>query len=155
MQMPSATNTTRLRFWRSPCCAAFALLLIQAAVAAARKAAYDLRLYLLEIAVRFGEVRDGYGGPRGQGDARPNGRVLVAEVQPARFLVTGGNANLAFAEQLGARGAAQLLAVQARHSDGGRRVRERLRNGEETCFGLRLPVPGGSPMVTRMQAAHA
>ncbi|MCT8269516.1 DUF5597 domain-containing protein [Xanthomonas translucens] len=153
--MPSATNTTRLRVWRSPCCAAFALLLIQAAVAAARKAAYDLPLYLLEVAVRFGEVRDGYGGPRGQGNPRPNGRVLVAEVQSARFLVTGGNANLAFAEQFGARGAAQLLAVQEQHSDGGRRVRERLRNGEETCFGLRLPEPGGSPMVTRLQAAHA
>ncbi|WP_439444629.1 DUF5597 domain-containing protein [Xanthomonas translucens pv. translucens] len=81
--------------------------------------------------------------------------MLVAEVQPARFLVTGGNANLAFAEQFGARGAAQLLAVQEQHSDGGRRVRERLRNGEETCFGLRLPEPGGSPMVTRLQAAHA
>lgn len=112
MQMPSATNTTRLRVWRSPCCAAFALLLIQAAVVAARKAAYDLPLYLLEVAVRFGEVRHGYRGPRGQGNARPNGRMLVAEVQSARFLVTGANANLAFAEQLGARGTAQLLAVQ-------------------------------------------
>nr|WP_230812681.1 DUF5597 domain-containing protein [Xanthomonas translucens] len=62
--------------------------------------------------MRFGQVRDGYGGPCGQGNAVPNGRVLVAAVEPERFLVTGVNANLAFAEKPGARGMAQLLAVE-------------------------------------------
>jgi len=127
---------------------------VQAAVEEEGIANVALAFSHLDVAVRFGEVRDGYGGPRGQGNAVPNGRVLVAEVEPERFLVTGANANLAFAAKLGARGAAQLLTVEEGHFDDGRWVRERLLNGDETYFGLRLPERGASLMVTLMQAAH-
>lgn len=127
---------------------------VQAAVEEEGIANVALAFSRLDVAVRFGEVRDGYGGPRGQGNAVPNGRVLVAEVEPERFLVTGANANLAFAAKLGARGTAQLLTVEEGHFDDGRWVRERLLNGDETYFGLRLPERGGSLMVTLMQAAH-
>jgi len=102
----------------------------------------------VDLVARFGEVRDGYGGPRGQGNADLSGRVLVAEAAPDRFLIIGASANLKFATKLGQRGSVQLLTVEEGHFDNGRWVRERLLNGDETAFGLILPPEGRSMMVT-------
>ncbi len=101
-----------------------------------------------DLVARFGEVRDGYGGPRGQGNADLSGRVLVAEAAPDRFLITGASANLKFATKLGQRGSVQLITVEEGHFDNGHWVRERLLNGDETAFGLILPPEGRSMMVT-------
>ncbi|KAB7764431.1 DUF5597 domain-containing protein [Xanthomonas maliensis] len=125
---------------------------VQAAVEEDGIANVPLAFSQLDVAVRFGEVCDGYGGPRGQGNQVPSGRVLVAEVAPERFLITGANANLMFAEQLGTRGPVQLLTVEEGHFEAGRWVRERTLNGDETYFGLRLPERGSSLMVTLLQA---
>lgn len=102
----------------------------------------------VDLVARFGEVRDGYGGPRGQGNADVSGRVIVAEEAPDRFLITGASANLKFAPKLGQRGSVQLVTVEQGHFEDGRWVRERLLNGDETAFGLILPAEGRSMMVT-------
>lgn len=102
----------------------------------------------VDLVARFGEVRDGYGGPRGQGNADVSGRVIVAEAAPDRFLITGASANLKFAPKLGQRGSVQLVTVEQGHFEDGRWVRERLLNGDETAFGLILPAEGRSMMVT-------
>lgn len=101
----------------------------------------------VDLVARFGEVRDGYGGPRGQGNKDLSGRVIVARAAPDRFLLTGASANVTFAPRLGAAGSVQLVTVEEGHFDGGRWVRERLLNGDETAFGLILPAEGRSLMV--------
>jgi hypothetical protein len=102
----------------------------------------------VDIVARFGEVRDGYGGPRGQGNRDLSGRVIVAEAAPDRFLITGAAANLKFASKLGRSDGVQLLTVEEGHFEAGRWVRERLLNGDETAFGLILPPEGRTMMVT-------
>ncbi|WP_242096410.1 DUF5597 domain-containing protein [Sphingomonas sp. CROZ-RG-20F-R02-07] len=102
----------------------------------------------LDLVARFGEVRDGYGGPRGQGNADLSGRVIAAQVAPDRFLLVGAAANLKFATKLGHPGTVQLVGVEQGRFESGRWVRERLLNGDETAFGLILPASGASLMVT-------
>ena len=102
----------------------------------------------VDLVARFGEVRDGYGGPRGQGNKDVSGRVIVARAAPDRFLLTGASANLKFAPRLGAAGGIQLVSVEEGHFEDGRWMRERQLNGDETAFGLVLPPEGRSLMVT-------
>ena len=123
---------------------------VQAAVEEDGLANVPLSFSALDAVARFGEVRNGYGGERGQGNSTPSGRVLTAEVAPDRFLIVGADANIAFAPKLGADGAAQLLTVEQGHFEQGRWVRERLLNGDETYFGLRLLADGASLMVSLM-----
>jgi len=121
---------------------------VRAAVEEDGMANIPMSFSAVDLVARFGEVRDGYGGPRGQGNADLSGRVLAAEAAPDRFLITGASANLKFATKLGQRGSVQLLTVEEGHFDNGRWVRERLLNGDETAFGLILPPEGRSMMVT-------
>lgn len=107
----------------------------------------------VDFVARFGEVKDVYGGKRGQGNADLSGRVIVARAAADQFLVTGASANLVFAPRLGQGGAMELVTVEEGHFEGGRWVRERLLNGDETAFGLVLPPEGRSLMVTLL-ATH-
>jgi len=100
-----------------------------------------------DLTVRFGDVRDGYGGPRGQGNADLSGRAIVAEVEPDTFFVTGASANLKFASKLGETGGVELLSVEEGRLKAGHWTRERFLNGDETAFGLILPAEGRSLMV--------
>lgn len=102
----------------------------------------------IELVARFGPVRDGYGGPRGQGNADLSGRVIAAQVAPDRYLLIGAGANLRFAPGLGHDGSIQLVTVEEGHFEAGRFVRDRLLNGDETAFGLVLPSTGRTLMVT-------
>ncbi len=102
----------------------------------------------VDLVACFGDVRDGYGGPRGQGNGDLSGRVIVARAAADRFLLTGVSANLRFATRLGRAGSVQLVSVGEGHFEGGRWVRDRLVNGDETAFGLILPATGRSLMVT-------
>jgi beta-galactosidase GanA len=102
----------------------------------------------VDLVARFGEVRDGYGGPRGQGNKDLSGRVLVAEAAPDRFYVTGTSANLKFSPKLGQTGSVQLVTVQEGRFEAGAWIGERLLNGDETAFGLILPKDGRSLLVT-------
>lgn len=102
----------------------------------------------MDLVARFGAVRDGYGGPRGQGNADLSGRVIAAQVAADRYLLTGAAANLKFALPLGQDGSVQLVRVEEGHVEAGRFVRDRLLNGDETAFGLILPPTGRTLMVT-------
>ncbi|KQM66313.1 hypothetical protein ASE65_14685 [Sphingomonas sp. Leaf16] len=102
----------------------------------------------MDLVARFGAVRDGYGGPRGQGNADLSGRVIAAQVAADRYLLTGAAANLKFALPLGQDGSVQLVRVEEGHVESGRFVRDRLLNGDETAFGLILPLTGKTLMVT-------
>lgn len=104
-----------------------------------------------DLVARFGEIRDGYGGPRGQGNNDLSGRVIAAQVTPNRFLLTGASANLKFATKLGEAGSVQLVTVEQGHFEDCRWVRERLLNGDETAFGLWLP-PAGRSLIVTVQA---
>ncbi|MBB4153363.1 hypothetical protein GGQ80_001265 [Sphingomonas jinjuensis] len=106
----------------------------------------------IDLVVRFGEVRDGYGGPRGQGNADVSGRVIAAQVAADRYLLVGANANLRFAPPLGRGGTVQLISVEEGHVERGAFVRDRWLNGDETAFGVKLPPTGATLMVTVEQS---
>jgi len=96
-----------------------------------------------DVAVRFGPVRDGYGGPRGRGNPQRNGRVLVGELGSGEFLLAGMNANIVFAPRLGAaQSKAMFVAVEEGHFEAGEWHTDRLLNGDETAFGVTLPAKG-------------
>lgn len=96
-----------------------------------------------DVAVRFGPVRDGYGGPRGQGNARRNGRVIVGQLAPDEFLISGMSANIVFAPKLGAREKNTMyLSVEEGHFENSVWHTDRLLNGDETAFGLGFPARG-------------
>lgn len=102
-----------------------------------------------DVAVRFGPVRDGYGGPRGRGNPQLNGRVLVGELGSGEFLLAGMNANLLFAPRLGAaQNKAMLVVVEEGHFEAGEWHTDRLLNGDETAFGVTLPAHGQTLKVT-------
>ncbi|WP_260928069.1 DUF5597 domain-containing protein [Novosphingobium sp. 9] len=101
-----------------------------------------------DAVARFGPVRDGYGGPRGQGNADLSGRVIVVQAAPDKFLLAGASANLMFAPKLGTAGHVELVHVEQGHFKDGQWIVERTLNGDETAFGLILPPEGGSLMVT-------
>jgi hypothetical protein len=121
---------------------------VQPAVEEDGMANIPLAFSKVDLVARFGEVRDGYGGPRGQGNPDLSGRVIVAEAAPDRFLILGASANLRFATKLGQPGSVQLATVEEGHFEAGRWVRERLLNGDETAFGLVLPPEGRALMVS-------
>lgn len=105
-----------------------------------------------DVAVRFGRVNDGYGGPRGQGNPQRNGRVIVGQLSPDEFLLAGMNANVIFAPKLGApHTRAMLVTVEEGHFDAGVWHTDRLLNGDETAFGLFLH-PHGTLMKVKVRA---
>lgn len=105
-----------------------------------------------DVAVRFGRVNDGYGGPRGQGNPQRNGRVIVGQLSPDEFLLAGMNANVIFAPKLGApHTRAMLVMVEEGHFDAGAWHTDRLLNGDETAFGLFLH-PHGTLLKVKVRA---
>jgi Domain of unknown function (DUF5597)/Beta-galactosidase len=96
-----------------------------------------------DVAVRFGPVLPGYGGPRGRGNPQRNGRVLVGQLSADEFLVAGMNASLFLAPKLGAPATqAMLVRVEEGHFEAGTWHMDRLLNGDETAFGITLPSHG-------------
>ena len=105
-----------------------------------------------DVAVRFGPVLNGYGGPRGRGNPQRNGRVLVGQISADEFLIGGMNANIIFAPKLGsALTHAMLVTVEEGHFADGVWHTERLLNGDETAFGLTLK-PHGSLLKVKVRA---
>jgi len=105
-----------------------------------------------DVAVRFGPVLNGYGGPRGRGNPQRNGRVLVGQISPDEFLIGGMNANLIFAPKLGsALTHAMLVTVEEGYFEAGVWHTERLLNGDETAFGVTLK-PHGSLLKVKVRA---
>ena len=96
-----------------------------------------------DVAVRFGPVTNNYGGARGRGNPRRNGRVLVGQIAPNEFLISGMSANVILAPRLGsAAKKAMVVSVEQGHFEAGEWHVDRLLNGDETAFGLTLPEHG-------------
>lgn len=105
-----------------------------------------------DVAVRFGQVTENYGGARGRGNPQRNGRVLVGQIAPGEFLIGGMNANLIFAPKLGApQTKAMLLSVEEGYFEAGEWKVDRLLNGDETAFGVTLP-PHGQTLKVKVRA---
>ncbi|RDI97515.1 hypothetical protein DVT68_16235 [Dyella solisilvae] len=116
---------------------------VQAAIEQEGVANLGLGFDAFDASVRFGAVTDGYGGPRGRGNPQRNGRVLIGQLGPSEFLIAGMNANIIFATKLGAPMTnTMLLSVEEGHFEEGDWKVDRLLNGDETAFGLRLPAHG-------------
>lgn len=96
-----------------------------------------------DVAVRFGTVTANYGGARGRGNPRRNGRVLVGQIAPNEFLISGMSANVILAPRLGSTAKkAMYISVEQGHFDSGEWHVDRLLNGDETAFGLTFPENG-------------
>jgi hypothetical protein len=96
-----------------------------------------------DVAVRFGPVLDNYGGPRGRGNPRRNGRMVVGQIAPNEFLISGMNANVILAPKLGSPAKkAMYITVEQGHFEGDEWHVDRLLNGDETAFGLTFPERG-------------
>ena len=116
---------------------------LQAAVEEEGMANPSLDFDQFDAVVRFGAVQDGYGGARGLGNPKLNGRVLIGQLTADEFLVSGMNATVVFAPKLGAPGQqAMYLSVEQGHFEGGEWQVDLLRNGDETNFGLSLSSKG-------------
>lgn len=102
-----------------------------------------------DVAIRFGAVTNGYGGPRGRGNPQRNGRILVGQLAPDQFLLAGMNASVVFSPRLGApEKHAMLIRVEEGHFAEGVWHSDRLLNGDETAFGVTLPPHGQTLKVT-------
>jgi hypothetical protein len=125
--------------WRSLCDAGH----MQAAIEQDGRANPALAFDDFDVAVRFGPVTDNYGGARGRGNPRRNGRVLVGQIAPNEFLISGMSANIILAPRLGSPAKkAMYLSVEQGHFEAAEWHVDRLLNGDETAFGLTFPEHG-------------
>ena len=126
-------------FWRSLSDAGH----MQAAIEQNGLANPTLTFDNFDVAVRFGPVLDNYGGPRGRGNPRRNGRVIVGQITPDEFLISGMSANIVLAPKLGsASKKAMYISVEQGHFESGEWHVDRLLNGDEAAFGLTFPERG-------------
>lgn len=122
---------------------------VQAAIEEEGSVNPTLTFSQFDVAVRFGLVANGYGGPRGRGNPQRNGRVLVGQLAPDQFLLAGMNANVIFAPKLGAaQSKTMLVRVEEGQFVDGVWHCDRLLNGDETAFGVTLPAHGKTLKVT-------
>lgn len=153
----SAENLTAYKGWASEIALNYALLgpaasawrslndtgHMQVAIEEEGLANPGLSFDTFDVVVRFGPVLNAYGGPRGRGNPQYNGRVLVGQLSPDEFLISGMNANLIFAPKLGSPATqAMLVTVEEGHFEAGQWRMDHLLNGDETAFGLTLPAHG-------------
>jgi hypothetical protein len=69
--------------------------------------------------------------------------VIVGQIAPNEFLISGMSANIILAPRLGsAAKKAMYLSVEQGHFEAGEWHVDRLLNGDETAFGLTLPEHG-------------
>lgn len=124
---------------------------LQAAVEEAGIANPQLSFDDYDAVVRFGPVRNGYGGERGQGSSDLGGRVLIGQISPNEFLLIGSNANVVFQPRLGSPYKdAEVISVEEGGFVDGKWKTSRLLNGDETYFGLVLPHAGATLQVKLM-----
>ena len=118
---------------------------LQAAIEESGIANPQLSFDNYDAVARFGPVRNGYGGARGQGNPDLSGRVLIGQMSPNEFLIIGSNANIAFRPKLGdPHHHAELVTVEEGGFVNGQWRTTRLLNGDETYFGLILPHQGAT-----------
>lgn len=105
----------------------------------------DLRLTYgkFESVVTFGMPKPSYGGLYGTGTKNRTGRALVAELSGDEFLIGGFDALVRFLPRRGSelRNAQFVTAEEGTFEDGVWK-RTRILNGDESFFGIFLPVDG-------------
>jgi hypothetical protein len=94
-----------------------------------------------DVLVQWGAIRNGYGGESAAGTTDRSGRALVAQRGDSEFFVLGFDSRVKFRRRGAAADASFLSVEQGRFVDGEWR-RERLLNGDQIFFGLRLPSQG-------------
>jgi hypothetical protein len=86
----------------------------------------------------YGTYRADHRTEQPSGTEKHQGRLLVAQVSPDEFVVTGADASVFF--QLGSKGTghAQILRVEEGRYEKGEWVPLRIWNGDQTDFGMRF-----------------
>lgn len=121
---------------------------LHAAVEESGAAAKTVALGGWEAAVKFGPPAFGF-GREPKPNSEPVGRVLIGELAPDEFLVTGYLARIDFTPVGAAAGARRdFLRVEEGTFDGGQFHPVRIWNGDETDWGLNF---GARPVVLRVQ----
>ena len=85
------------------------------------------------------------------GNDPPSGGVLIVELGPDEFLVTGHKARVEFRPSKALAGKAPILArVEEGHFESGRWIFERVWNGDQTDWGLNF---SGEPHLLKVRLA--
>jgi hypothetical protein len=96
-----------------------------------------------EAVASYGSLRPGYGGLFASGTEKKMGRVLIGQESPDEFWVMGFESRVTFRPKLGSKKPnSQFLRVEAGHFENGVWKVDRLLNGDEAFFGVRLPADG-------------
>ena len=114
----------------------------------------DGHVQRLELGRWTAEVTYGrpmFGNPPPPGNDPPSGGVLIVELGPDEFLVTGHKARVEFRPSRALAGKAPILArVEEGHLDAGRWIFERVWNGDQTDWGLNF---SGEPQLLKVRLA--
>ena len=114
----------------------------------------DGHVQRLELGRWTAEVTYGrpmFGNPPPPGNDPPSGGVLIVELGPDEFLVTGHKARVEFRPSRALAGKAPILArVEEGHLDSGRWIFERVWNGDQTDWGLNF---SAEPHLLRVRLA--
>jgi beta-galactosidase GanA len=114
----------------------------------------DGHVQRLELGRWTAEVTYGrpmFGNPPPPGNDPPSGGVLIVELGPDEFLVTGHKARVEFRPSRALAGKAPILArVEEGHLDSGRWIFERVWNGDQTDWGLNF---SGEPQLLKVRLA--
>lgn len=96
-----------------------------------------------EVLAQWGTIRHSYGGEFASGTADKTGRVMVGQVGPDEFYVLGFDTRVNFRPRRGdPKSKAQFLRVEEGRFVDGEWMVDKLWNGDQTFFGLRLPSDG-------------
>jgi beta-galactosidase GanA len=101
-----------------------------------------------QVEVSYGRGMFGDGEPRG--NPTPSGGVLLAELEPNEYLITGYHARVRFERAQPSQAPFMLARVEEGHYEGGKWIFERLWNGDQTDWGLNFT---GLPQVLRVRLA--
>ncbi len=96
-----------------------------------------------EVLAQWGSIRNSYGGEFGSGTPNRTGRVMVGQVGPDEFYVIGFDTLVNFRPRRGdPKSQVQFDRVEEGRFVDGKWTMDRLWNGDQVFFGLRLPSDG-------------
>lgn len=96
-----------------------------------------------EVLAQWGSIRSSYGGEFGSGTPDKSGRVMVGQVGPDEFYVIGFDTRVNFRPRRGdPKSKVQFDRVEEGRFVDGEWTVDRIWNGDQAFFGLRLPADG-------------
>ena len=102
-----------------------------------------------QVEVSYGREMFGDGEPKG--NPTPSGGVLLAELEPNEYLVTGYRARVRFERAQQSKTPFMLVRVEEGHYEQGKWIFERIWNGDQTDWGLNFT---SLPQVLRVRLAE-